>query len=45
MSLATLSSHNKLHLPSAFDLLVGDAVATVFVFETACGDGEAGVEV
>ena len=36
---------NKLRSPSAFDLLVWDAVVTVFVVETACRDGRVGVEV
>ena len=44
LSLAALQNHNKLHSPAAFDLVLGEAVVTVFVVETTCGDGEVEVE-
>ena len=40
LSLAALSNHNKLHSPASFNLVLGEAVVTVFVVETACGDGK-----
>ena len=40
MSLAAVQNHNSLHLPAAFDLVLGEAVVTVFVVETTCGDAK-----
>ena len=46
MSLAAVPNHNGLHLPAAFDLVLGEAVVTVFVVDTipVHQDGEVGVE-
>ena len=34
LSLAAVPNHNGLHLPAAFDLVLGEAVVTVFVVDT-----------
>ena len=44
MSLAAVPNHYGLHLPAAFDLVLGEAVAAVFVVDTIHQDGEVGVE-
>ena len=41
---SSLSNHTRVYLPAAFDLVLGEAVVTVFVVETTCGAGEVGVE-
>ena len=40
MTLAAVQNHNGLHLPAAFDLVLGGAVVTVFVVGTACVEME-----
>ena len=45
MSLAAVQNHNSLHLPAAFDVVLGEVVTTVFVVDTTHHqDGEVGVE-
>ena len=46
LSLAAVPNHYGLHLPAAFDLVLGEAVTTVFVVDTipVHQDGEVGVE-
>ena len=44
LSLAALTNHiTILNSPAAFNLVVGEAVVTVFIVETTCRDGEVGV--
>ena len=44
VSLDSVQNHNRLHLPAAFNLVLGEAVVTAFAVETRCRDGRVEVE-